>query len=141
MRGQMGLLLAEAELKSVKEGLQNHQKTKAFTLIQHTAAFAMAVVLCSAAIGGAWWWSQLVVSTAVKEPVATSSQAIPAQAVSVQTSVAQVSAPLAVIKQTEPRQEVHGSTASASKEAAVSSDEMQRLIRAAGQSLRGQTKP
>lgn len=141
MRGQLGLLLAEAELKSVKENLQLFSQTKYLRLMQQTAALGVAVAITLIAIGGAWWWNQLDVGTATQKPATSSTQAIPAQAVTAQAPVAQVVAPLAVIKQTELRQEVHGSTSPVSKEAAVSSEEMQRLVRFAGQSLRGQTKP
>ena len=55
-RGEMDLLLAEAELRSTRETL--HSRRLWFTIgwVQQGTAFALAAVMAVAGAGGAWWW-------------------------------------------------------------------------------------
>ena len=149
IRGQMDLLLAEAELKSVKETLHSPDSAKARGFLFHSAAFVFAAFLFVACVGGVYLWTSLDAESASVGVVQTkgsridsseSLEAIPAKAVSAQKPTGAQAASNSA-DNSVARQEVYGSAVPAAKEPAVSQDEKQRLIRAAGQSLRGQTKP
>lgn len=148
VRGRIDILLAEAELKSIKNHLQTAASAKKGNFVSHFISFGIAVVI--AIVFGALLSINSYDSTAlltkqqsgeIHQQQVVSTQAYPAQAVQVQNSAKASPEVGSAVSLSQERQVVHGSTQPAGKDPSVSSDEMQRLIRAAGQSLRGQTKP
>lgn len=144
VRGEMDLLLAEAELRSTRETLRSDQSWLTLTWIRQGVAFLLAASIVAAGLGGAWWWWQ----ESRPEPIAATVAvpAAPAPSVPVlQIAVAPVPKPapmpVAAVESTRPGQEVKNADKPANRESSVSQDEMKRLIQAAGQSLRGRTKP
>ena len=148
VRGEMDLLLAEAELRSTRETLRSGQRWLTLTWIRQGVAFLLAASIVSASLGVAWWWWQESRSESVAATVA-----VPAVTVSpvpvLQIAVAPTpkaspkpaTMPVAAVESTGPGQEVNNADRPANRESSVSQDEMKRLIQAAGQSLRGRTKP
>ena len=144
VRGEMDLLLAEAELRSTRETLRSGQRWLTLTWIRQGVAFLLAASIVSASLGVAWWWWQE--SRPVPVAVAVPAPAAPAPPVPVRqraVAPAQKPAPMpaTAVESTIPGQEVNNADRPANRESSVSQDEMKRLIQAAGQSLRGRTKP
>ena len=142
VRGEMDLLLAEAELRSTRENLQSRPRRLKLSWLHQGIAFVLAAVTVAIGAGFAWWWQP------------ERSETIPPQAISVAIPVRQAqtqnisTAPLqkqetapAAVDTTIPRQEVKSADQSASREPSVSQEEMKHLVQTAGQSLRGRTKP
>ena len=148
VRGEMDLLLAEAELRSTRETLRSGHGWLQWTWIRQGVAFLLAAMIVATSFGVAWWWWQenrpAPVAATVPVPAAT---APPIPVLQIAVASAPVSAPpsaptpVAAIESTSPGQEVNNADRPANREASVSQDEMKRLIQAAGQSLRGRTKP
>ena len=148
-RGEMDLLLAEAELRSTRENLKNSSSGVRSFWVQHGLAFGVAFAVVAFGLSGAWLWSR-----EGRESVSAPVPAIPAPAVvsaplAVQPEQPKISTvpvqkteetPSATVVPTNPRQEVNNNNMPATREAPVSQDEMKRLVRTAGQSLRGQPK-
>ena len=148
VRGEMDLLLAEAELRSTRETLRSGHGWLQWTWIRQGVAFLLAAMIVATSFGVAWWWWQenrpAPVAATVPVPVAI---VPPAPVLQIAVASALVSAPtkapspVAATESTRPGQEVNNADRPANREASVSQDEMKRLIQAAGQSLRGRTKP
>ena len=144
VRGEMDLLLAEAELRSTRETLRSGQRWLTLTWIRQGVAFLLAASIVSASLGVAWWWWQesrpVPVAVAVPAPAAP---APPVPVLQIAVAPAQKPAPMpaTAVESTIPGQEVNNADRPANRESSVSQDEMKRLIQAAGQSLRGRTKP
>jgi hypothetical protein len=155
IRGELNLMLAQAELQHVKEvSRSNHWRHK-YAAVRHGVALVCAVVM-AAGLGGVYWWTskpQVVVPVPLAEKVS-----LPVESkIQSSSKTGQVpSVPLAQEESSVVRKEaappVEAVTASSvtsqKKKAelsqqeepsvAISPDEMQKLMRAAGKSLRGQ---
>lgn len=153
MRGELNLMLAEAELKRLKESEPTRQRF----WMRHGAAFgAAAVIVC--AVSGAWLLMPravvvpATVPAVVSEPVkaiapvklpdsvsSTVSAAAPLQHTPV---VAEVTAPSARLEQQDivdnRQQEKAFTRERPNVSVGVSDAEMRQLVRKAGQTLRGQ---
>ena len=150
-RGELDLLLAEAELRSTRESLPASSGGLRWLWLQHGMAFGIALALVTVGLSGAWlWWRELpvmpatlpvVMSPAASAPVLEEPGQPVISAVPVQAKEETPAATTAVtVVPTNPRQEVNSSDKPATQETPVSPDEMKRLVRTAGKSLRGQPK-
>lgn len=156
MRGELNLMLAEAELKRLKESEPTRQRF----WMRHGAAFGMATVL-ACVVSGAWLLMPRVVvapatvPTAVSEPVKaiapvmkkipdSMSIAVPAENSPLQHApvVAEATAPSARLEQQDVvdnrQQEKAFTSERPNVSVGVSDAEMRQLVRKAGQTLRGQ---
>ena len=145
-RGEIDLLLAEAELRSTRETLRSHRRWFTIAWVQQGTAFVLAAMMAVAGAGGAWWWwrdQAPLPSPAVAGapmPLAASDPVPKISAVAIpQTAPSSVSA--SAVESTPAGLEMNSADKPANREPTISPDEMKRLIQAAGQSLRGRTKP
>lgn len=167
IRAELDLMLAEAELQHAKEAHQSRHWKYKYSLVSHSVALTLAMVIAVAGLGGTYWWlneRQPIISApmVVQEGARGSSvqQAIPHSELAGKTDAP--AAPAAqsaahVVPQTEPkapeavapakdqtgsqtiasRTRDHDDPRPAEKEVTLTPDEMQQLVRAAGKSLRG----
>ena len=143
VRGQMDLLLAEAELRSTRETVNSHSSWFNLSWRLQLVALSLAAILVVAGISSAWW----VDAKGTEAPAPqTITPPVPIAASPVQHNstapfrMAETPATTAV-DATISTQEVKRTEKSTAPEAALSSEEMKRLIQTAGQTLRGRTKP
>ena len=151
VRGEMDLLLAEAELRSTRETLQKGHSWLKLGWLRQGVAFLLAVAIATASMGGVWWWLQAPQPTPGAAPFVAAVAAanapepllVPVRPIS--TAPAPAPMPAATVESSDesmnPGKEVKNPDKPINREVAVSQDEMKRLIQAAGQSLRGRTKP
>ena len=148
-RGEMELLLAEAELRSTHETIRHnsHNRWKASWLYQGIA-FGLAAFIVVLGIGAVWWWqperNQPISVRAISAPVPelpVSTHTVQTQNISTVSGYQQETPPTATVDSTNSGQEVKRTDKSADREPSMSQEEMKRLIQTAGQSLRGRTKP
>ena len=143
-RGEIDLMLAEAELRSTRETLRTSHRWLTMNWVHQGIAFSLATVLAAAGMGGAWWWwreartTTMPVTTVVAEAPLPP---VPAQNIAAAPIQKPEPAPAAAVETTHAGQEVNDADRPAKRETAVSREEMKRLIQAAGQSLRGRTNP
>ena len=143
-RGEIDLLLAEAELRSTRETLRTSQRWFTMNWIHQGIAFSLATVLATAGLGGAWWWWREAGTATVPVTVVVAEAPVPlapVQKIAAAPTQKPEPAPAAAVENTHARQEVNDTDRPAKRETAVSREEMKRLIQAAGQSLRGRTNP
>ena len=144
-RGEMDLLLAEAELRSTRENLQSHPRRLKLSWLHQGIAFGLAAVTVAIGAGFAWWWQPERTETIPPQAVSVAIPVRQAQTQNISTAPQQkqetAPAPAAAVDTTIPKQEVKSADQSASREPSVSQEEMKRLVQTAGQSLRGRTKP
>lgn len=146
-RGELDLLLAEAELRSTRENLQSQPGRLKLNVVQQGIAFGLAAVLVAVGVGAAWWSQPARVESTPPQTVAVTAPFAepirPDQALNISAGIMQKTetSPSVAVDSTIHGQEVKSVDKLTSREPTVSQDEMKRLIRAAGQSLRGQTKP
>lgn len=152
VRGELDLMLAKAELQRVSEANRSRQWRYKYPILRHAVAFILAVTVIGAGFGGFYAY-------AYKQPYATSRPAMnpprtevaaspavivnpeAAQAVSAAKPVQQPEfTPVRTESRTETeRQGTKPETVySSEKTVVLTPDEMQKLVRAAGKSLRGQ---
>ncbi|MHC1759707.1 MAG: hypothetical protein AB9917_09370 [Negativicutes bacterium] len=148
VRGEMDLLLAEAELRSTRETLQKGHSWLKLGWLRQGVAFLLAVAIATVSMGGVWWWLQEPQPPPVAAPfvAAVAATNAPEPLVPVRPiSTAPAPMPAATVESSaesmNPGKEVKNADKPINREVAVSQDEMKRLIQAAGQSLRGRTKP
>lgn len=143
VRGELDLLLAEAELRSTRENLQSSPGSLKLSWLQQSIAFGLAALLVVIGAGTAWWWQ--TDRTGLSVPMAVMPVHPVRQAQTQTLSAAPLqkteTPPAAAVETKNPVQEVKNVNKSATPDSSVSPDEMHRLIQAAGQSLRGRTKP
>ena len=150
VRGQMDLLIAEAELRSTRNAVESNRTWRKGNWRLQLIAFGVAAILGSAGIGSLWWKSELsrnivpsvqpnslptVTLTVPPAPVSATEEkklAVPVR--SAETTVA------ASVDTMNPRQEVKQTETMTAPQTALSPEEMNRLVQAAGQTLRGRTK-
>lgn len=147
MRGQLDLLLAEAELRSTREFVENGTGKLKQTVLQQSIAFGLAATLVVAGMGGTWWWwrSQAPHQTNSASRVNPPTLVMPAIMAPVSDKSAMVDkrsepAPVTVVEAKSSVQEVKKEQMSVGEKQEVTPEEMKRLIQAAGQTLRGRTK-
>lgn len=162
VRGELDLILAQAEIEHAKEMGQMDRPRFLLTALRHTAALFLAVALVGAGTWGALLWlhqpapsspapvdaanSSVVVAQPVNEPGRTTAASTPTAApaaASVQAAApAAIPSPAAPVpaRTSEPAYQPtaahHDNAASAT--AAVSPQEMRQLLRTADKALRGQ---
>lgn len=151
VRAELDLMLAQAELKHATEVNRSRQWRYKYVILRHGLAltFAMSMVI---AIGGVYWWTTRPVALPLPAAVQVN---LPAE---VKISVETVDAPSSItpITQTEsnipvgkivkeetvrPEPVMQTSQPKPPRyqaPAVVSEDEVQKLVRAAGKTLRGQ---
>jgi hypothetical protein len=155
IRGELDLMLAQAELQHVKEVSRSKHWRHKYAAVRHGLALVCAAVV-AAGLGGVYWWTskpQIVVPVPLVEKVSlpaeskiqSSSNGRQLPPVPIEQEVGNVvrkevappvqdvtaSSVISQTKKSEPSQQVEPSVA-------ISPDEMQKLVRAAGKSLRGQ---
>ena len=145
VRGELDLLLAQAELRHAQETNRSRQWRYRYPLLKQGLAFCLAFFVVSAGIGGAYWSLQRQPQNL--GPVQSISQDIktapPLQRVEATASVQIQGSSLLTgqpIVKTAVKEEPLVSVAErkADKEFVVTPDQMQDLVRTAGKSLRGQ---
>jgi len=167
IRGELNLFLAQAELTHAREVNRSQQWRYKYPMLRHSLAFGLAVAVAISGVGASYWWggshhqsqpvaethqsvavvekSSMQVPPAAKTVTPASSPALPA-ASSVIGQPGTTQAQPAGYKQTVQPYEVPESTeqkksasdAGQSKEVPLTTDEINKLVRTAGQSLRGQ---
>ena len=160
VRAELDLMLAQAELQHVKEVNRSRQWRYKYLILRHgmalTIAMSMAIV-----VGGVYWWTNKPaiavpgplpsqVASQVSLPVEAVAKAmIPATPVANATpneknlpekQVNQVVATESTVEKVpeKPRQVEREQPRQSEQTVVVSSEEMEKLVRAAGKSLRGQ---
>ena len=140
VRGQMELLIAEAELRSTRNELEAICKWRLQAI-----AFGLACILTVAGISGFWWTNRTI-----SEESTRTMPTIPAPVSAVEEHklappASKVESPVATgVDANNSVQEVKTTetvTPVTAPQTALSPEEMKRLVQAAGQSLRGRTKP
>ncbi|MBC8016163.1 MAG: hypothetical protein H7X79_10540 [Sporomusaceae bacterium] len=141
IRAELDLMLAQAELQRVKEVSRSRQWRYKYTAFRHGLALSLAMCM-AVAVGGVYWWTtkpeavlpvpaerQVSLPMEVKAEVNTLPAVLPKENnPPVKQAANEIVKPLPRIEQ------VHQSEPSV----VLSADEMQKLVRAAGKSLRGQ---
>jgi len=142
VRGEMDLLLAEAELRATRENLQSRPRRLKLSWFRQGLAFGLAAVTVAVGAGVVWWWQPEQMESIPLPPVSVTAPIRQAQVPNISATPAKTTEtpPAAVVDFAIPGQEVKSVDKSASREPSMSQEEMKRLIQAAGQSLRGRTK-
>lgn len=157
VRGELDLLLAQAELQRVKEGQRRGQWRYKYPLLRQLASFTIAGCIAAVGVGGAYWWLHRTPEAALQKvveqqqagqeasvpstpsllPVAEAAQA---EEASKEPVAAAVNAPsAAATRQERTVAPAHVETASPSaKEEVLSQAELRQLVHTAGKSLRAQ---
>lgn len=146
VRGELNLLLAEAELKRLKES----EPSASRRWLRHSAAVLAALMIAGAGAGVWWSWRAPVEPVlAVSQPRVALKSEFPSERPLVQTMVHPLQqvpipearmAPSARLEKTENPADKQPAVAPSSKPATVgiTDDEVRQLVRKAGQTLRGQ---
>jgi hypothetical protein len=151
IRGELDLLLAQAELQHVREANSSRQWRYKYPLIRHALSAALATTILAAGIGFYWWSSErdiaVPIPLAAQEP-----KSVPAVKAAVESAASQVrveepapATPVVISAVSSPIN-VQPAAVSAKNERLrqveqedlLPPDELQKVIRAAGKSLRGQ---
>ena len=143
-RGEIDLLLAEAELRSTRETLRPSHRWLTMNWVHQGIALSLAAVFAAAGLGGAWWWWRDARTVTLPATVVVAEASVlpdPVQKIAAAPNQKPEPAPAAAVEPTRAGQEVNNTDRPAKREIAVSKEEMKRLIQAAGQSLRGRTTP
>jgi hypothetical protein len=168
IRGELDLFLAKAELQHVQEvNRYKHWRYK-YPLLRQGLAFGLAMVVACAGVGGSYLWlhvqqqgavlpiplaGPVTVQQVVKQPVSAQQELMPVS--QDQNNVQSAASPKIVkpvennsgevpnqqvsFRATDSQQKNKPSTPQVSaQENILSPDEMQKVVRAAGKSLRGQ---
>ena len=153
IRAELDLMLAHAELQHVKEVNRSRHWRYKYLAFRHGLALTLAMCM-AVAVGGVYWWTH---KPKIIMPVPAEQVSLPVESV----AKAEVNAPPVImpktdnlpvqqvakeaVKQEAVKQEIVKPAASKAEEVrqpepsvVLSSDEMKKLVRAAGKSLRGQ---
>lgn len=153
IQGELNLFLAQAELQQLKEVKRSRQWRYKYFLLRHGLALFLAVTVTAAGMGGYWWFHQQKETKPV--PFSAQETNLPVKPVEREKvekpASKEAAAPNAVQTMPQPTTTVvvtkEVPAVSVSQEAdnprqtdkvSLPSDEKQKLIRAAGKSLRGQ---
>lgn len=158
IRGELDLMLAQAELQHVKEVSRSKHWRHKYTMIRHGTALACAIFV-AAGVGGVYWWTSQLNPVVPVSPVTKSDLPVGSQiqssnkggklpAVSGETEqegknaivVKEVASPVQRVAAPDRigQEKKAEDSQPAEPAVAVSPDEMQKLVRAAGKTLRGQ---
>lgn len=158
IRAELDLMLAQAELQHAKEANRTRHWRYKYSLLTQGAAVGLAMMLTVAGFGGTYWWVTRHQTKGYTPPAVQKEMQQP------QPTAAVNSVPDAKVKDAAPAENVKPVSAPATdktvhhqksitaenrikedeqphqaeKEVALPPDEMQKLVRAAGKSLRGQ---
>ena len=158
VRGELDLLLAKAELQHVQEIKQANCWRYRYPLLRHGLAFGLAVFIAAAGVGGAAYWTMQEREKAVPIPLAAQEKlpmpvkaelassvhspqlGISRTASSESATLPQTQTTISTASAVPPLKEKEGSVrvSPPAREVNISQDEMQRLVREAGKSLRGE---
>ena len=155
VRGELNLMLAQAELQHVKEVNRSQHWRYKYAAVRHGVAITCAVVI-AAGLGGVYWWTNKA-EVAAPIPLLTNQVSLSLETnIPIKSNVPPVvpiykeqeKGKLAAKEDVPPVQHTAVSNSISQQRkveqpeqaasVAVSSDEMQKLVRAAGKSLRGQ---
>ena len=157
IRGELDLLLAKAELQHVQENKQSKGWRYKSALLRHGLAFGLAVFIAAAGIGGAAYWTMQEREKATPIPLASQEKfnvpakmettfsvrphqpevsPVPGPAPAAPVQAEALTAPVAATVTRENGSAVR--SVPNAQPATVSQAEMQRLVREAGKSLRGE---
>lgn len=160
VRGELNLFLAQAELTHAREANRSRQWRYKYPVLQHGIAFCLAVSVAVVGVGASYWWGinrhQAQPIPEMQQPVSVEktsqdtvapkpvSPALPATAPvagqpvmnQVQPAYQQTVTPAYEAPAAEQRKSVVD--AGQSNEVPLTADEINKLVRTAGQSLRGQ---
>lgn len=165
IRGELNLFLAQAELTHAREANRSRQWRYKYPVLQHGMAFCLAVSVAVAGIGASYWWG---ISRQQVQPIPEKQEAVsvgetsqdinvPKPAALPVSSALPATAPVVgqpVMNQVQPayqqavtpayeapaaaEQRKSVADADQSNEVPLTADEINKLVRTAGQSLRGQ---
>lgn len=161
IRGELDLLLAQAELQHVKEEHRSRQWRYKYPLLRHGLAICLALTAGVIGTGGVYWWQNqaaqsvpvpAVIRQGAGRTELTAQSGNSKAAAHPQTNIAEEPAPLEISSRTAeepaktqqiipPVAKSHAEPRPAApekQEQTISPDEMQKLVRVAGKSLRGQ---
>lgn len=158
VRAELDLMLAQAELQHATEFNRSRQWRYKYIILRHGLALTLAMSMILA-IGGAYWWTTRPI---IGVPVPLTVQVnVPAEVMpTVETGITPKTIPLSmqtdnpmpvgqITKETEKEKEIaHPATVIQTNQpkqqphyqapVVLSDDEVQRMVRAAGKTLRGQ---
>ena len=151
VRAELDLMLAQAELQHVKEANRSRQWRYKYPVLRHGMALTLAMFM-AVAVGGVYWWvnkPELVIAVPLSGQVSLPAERVAKAAVNDSPAIipAENSLPLQkVAKQVVTPVPSKAEQVRQSEEpryqseqlAPLSGDEVQKLVRAAGKSLRGQ---
>ena len=150
VRGQMDLLIAEAELRSTRNVVESNSNWRKGNWRLQLIAFSLAAILVTAGVGRLWWQneSSRTDATPVRQialpPITLSVPPAPVSVVEdkklalpARKSEANAAARVDTMN---PAQEVKKTETMTAPQTTLSPEEMNRLVQAAGQTLRGRTK-
>lgn len=156
-RGQLDLLLAEAEIRSTREHLAMAPSGFRLAGLRQGFAFSLAAIMAAVGLVGFWWGTHSgrpVTAVDIHKPISwetisdNSQRNLPMQQSQVSPSLTVTEAPqqtqAITVHSSKPAQEVKPTEQSGDRvpaAPAVSDEEMKKLIHTAGQSLRGRVKP
>jgi hypothetical protein len=148
IRGELDLFLAQAELQRARETNHSHQWRNKYPFLRHALSLFTATTIVVVGFGVYWWSNASNVAVPVP-PVIQEAKSMPAvipgseivaspvRAENPQPAAASVTPSQSVVPPVEQPDKVVRSRQS-EKENLLAPDEMQKIIRAAGKSLRGQ---
>ena len=150
VRGQMDLLIAEAELRSTRNEVEAHSNWRKGNWRLQLIAFSLAAILVTAGVSRLWWQNDsssnaenlmrqnnLAPITFTVPPAPVSVVEDKKLALPVRSTEATAAAGVDAMN---PAQEVKRAENMTAPQTTLSPDEMNRLVQAAGQTLRGRTK-
>lgn len=154
VRAELDLMLAQAELQHAKEANRSRQWRYKYILFRHGVALTLAMFM-AVTVGGVYWWTTRPVITPVPLTVQVKSpvELAPKTQIVVTPQVLPVAAPAEAevqvpVQQTVKEQEIQKPSKvvqssqveqpRAQVPVVLSENEVQKLVRAAGKSLRGQ---
>ena len=151
VRAELDLMLAQAELQHVKEANRSGQWRYKYVMLRHGVALTLAIVM-AISIGGMYWWTQKPapltpaamtgqVNLQVETMAKSQMQSIPVKNLAetngpIEEVVKPAVAPKA--RKTEEVRESAQDNRQPEPTVVLSADEMQKMVRAAGKSSRGQ---
>jgi hypothetical protein len=159
IRAELDLMLAQAEIQQAKEANRSHHWRYRYSVVRHGLAMGLAMTVAVTGLGGTYWWLHRQQDT-VPRPSVSQTETVPVPEVKVRVEPGVVqSEPVKEIRpaestlQTEPvapsqsvdsnkmveyQQKTREQPQQADKAITLPPAEMQKLVRAAGKSLRGQ---
>jgi hypothetical protein len=150
VRGQMDLLIAEAELRSTRNAVDSNSNWRKGNWRLQLIAFSLAAILVTAGVGRLWWQNE----SGGNEEKPTRQNNLPSITLTVPPAPVSVvedkkltlpardseAVAAASVDTMNPTQEVKKTETMTVPQIALSPEEMKRLVQAAGQTLRGRTK-